>query len=56
MTDRYIIKVLKGKRIIITEKFNSYNDALESLDNLEEKYGDIYTIEFQDRGAGRRGI
>lgn len=48
----YIVKVSKtdrGRRTVVKQEFRDYDEAMDFLDKMEEKYGDQYIVEFDSR-------
>ena len=42
----YEVKVLDGRKIVVQGNFDDYYEAMEFLDEVEERYGDLYTVKF----------
>jgi hypothetical protein len=51
---RYKVMVTDGRKVITTQSFDDYDQAMDGLDVLEDRYGKDYTVEFKDSRYFRR--
>lgn len=57
MNQRYVIEIReigRGRRFVEQLSFADYDEAMDRLDDLEERYHNTCTVEFRDTAAFRR--
>ena len=45
----YTVKVSKGKLVLLNKKFDSYLQAMDYCDFVEDRYGKLYKVEFNTK-------
>jgi pterin-4a-carbinolamine dehydratase len=43
----YVITILDGRKIVKRFKYQDYETAMDALDELEAKYGNMYSIDYK---------
>lgn len=49
---RYIVTVRSGSKVVLKEQFKNYDDAMNKMDVLEDRYPNC-SVEFKDKENGR---
>lgn len=45
---RYVITVSRGRKIILKEKYVTYEKAMDALEKIKDRYAGLYKIDFRD--------